>query len=232
VGAVFIGAYVYIVGASPSLERAAIMYAAGSLAILFALPCPPARSLALAFIVQLAAKPASGDSVSFVLSYLALAGILSAGEWAAALARGRIPALIASPLSASAGAFLATFAYTAVCFGEVRPVGIVCGLVMVPLTTVFMVLSMIYLAAVFLLPFLCHPLAFALDKLYWLLDTIVSFASKAPFVSVPPESAPQLAAVALNMAAVAGLYAAYRVVEGRRREFRVYPTLTLSQNVT
>jgi competence protein ComEC len=184
-GTCFIAVYVYIVGAQASLCRAAIMYALGAAAVVFALPVKPFLLLAFSFIIQLAVFPASGDSLSFILSYLALAGILIGTEHIAGIFRGWIPSFILSPLAASLSAFLATMAVSALFFGELRFVGIAAGLAMVPLTTFFMLGSMAYLA-LGLIPLVKTLLSCPLGWLYVILERISFLAAKVPPFAFPP----------------------------------------------
>ncbi|MDR2103056.1 MAG: ComEC/Rec2 family competence protein [Treponema sp.] len=183
VGAVFILLYVLLVGPQPSLVRAAIMYLLGTLTVLKALPRRAFELLALAFLLQILLDPPSGYSLSFVLSYLALAGILILGEIILDLLRGILPQSLAQSLAASLGAFIATWAFTASSFGVLRPVGILAGLFIVPLTTLFMALSLGALFLDFLAPFLTGPvdiLRFSLSLLYGILERLVSFAGRVP----------------------------------------------------
>ncbi|MDR2028999.1 MAG: ComEC/Rec2 family competence protein [Treponema sp.] len=179
-GAVFVLAYVYLVGAQASLERAAIMYLLGTAALLGVLPRRPAFLLGLAFLIQLALRPASGDSLSFILSYLALGGILFIGQALHDLIRGPVPEVLAGPLSASLGAYTATSAVSAAGFGVVRPIGIAAGLIIVPLTTLFMIGTLAWLALEPLIPVLARPVAAALSLVYALLGRLVSLAALVP----------------------------------------------------
>jgi competence protein ComEC len=179
-GAVFILLYVFLVGAQPSLGRAALMYVLGTLAILGALPKSPGLLLGLAFLIQCILRPESGLSVSFILSYAALGGILSAGEAIREIFRGKIPELLLQPLAASLGAFLLTAGLTAVFFGSLRPVGMAAGLILVPLTSLFMIAALIWLALGFVLPPLAPLLGRGLSLLYGLMDDLVSLAAAAP----------------------------------------------------
>jgi competence protein ComEC len=183
-GAVFILLYAGLVGSQPSLERAVLMYLLGTLAVLGAFPRRPAVLLALAFVIQICRNPASGDSLSFILSYLALAGILSLSGAVHGLLGGITPDALSMPLSASVGAFIATAGVSAAFFGVLRPVGIAAGLVIVPLTTVFMILAMAYLGAAFLLPPLAAPLGSVLSFLYAALSRIADLAGRVPGLEV------------------------------------------------
>ncbi|MDR0998188.1 MAG: ComEC/Rec2 family competence protein [Treponema sp.] len=186
-GAVFIILYVFLVGPQPSLLRAAVMYLIGAFAVFRSLKREPLSFLNLAFIVQILLWPESGTSISFILSYLALWGILRAGPLFRRLFRGMIPESLLEPLSASLGAFLATGAVTAAFFGVLRPVGIVAGLLIVPLTTLFMTGSLVWLVSGFVpVPgSLGRLLAGILSFLYRVLEQIVSAASRAPGFTSP-----------------------------------------------
>ncbi|MDR3123166.1 MAG: ComEC/Rec2 family competence protein [Treponema sp.] len=182
VGAVLILLYVSLIGVQPSLERSAIMYLLGAAAVLGFLPRHSLSLLAMAFVIQIALRPSAGTSLSFTLSYLALAGILTVGEFLHGLLRGRLPEFLASPLAASLGAYLATQAVAAG-FGVVRPVGVLAGLVVVPLTTVFMIAVIAALPLSFIAPFLMRYLDMALTLFYALLDRVVSLAALIPGIA-------------------------------------------------
>jgi len=168
----------------PSLNRAAMMYILGVLTILFGLPKKPMAILSLSFIIQIIATPQAGNSISFILSYLALIGILIIGKALYSLFAGRSPDFLLQPLAMSCGAFLATAGVCGSVFGLLAPVGILTGLVMVPLTTVFMVGSIIWLALDFLsLSALLEP---PLSLLYRLMETIAGVSGKIPGISTIP----------------------------------------------
>ena len=185
VGAAFILVYVFVAGSQPSLVRAAIMYLIGTFALLGFLKGKPLSLLCLAFIIQLLLQGDTGISLSFMLSYLALLGILTLGVALQSLFRGRLPDIIAGGLSASIGAFIFTAPVVTFYFGSLRPVGIVAGLLLAPISSVFMIFSLAAMAVSFL-PFpLWDALDFALTQIYRILESIVSIASHVPGFSVP-----------------------------------------------
>jgi len=181
VGALIICLYCLIVGPMPSLNRAALMYLLGVLTILGALPKEPMSILALSFLIQIVVTPAAGNSLSFILSYSALAGILVIGQPLYSLFAGKAPDFLLQPLSASCGAFLATAGITGFSFGIIVPMGIITGLFLVPLTTVFMIGSMIWLALdiISISGFLSAPLSL----LYRLMEKIVTLAGSIPGIT-------------------------------------------------
>jgi competence protein ComEC len=179
-GAVIIVAYYFIVGPQPSLNRAILMYLLGVLAVLGMLKKDALSLLGMAFLLQLAVTPEAGFSVSFMLSYLALAGIIIIGASLNTVFKGTIPSFILSPISVSMGAFIATAGVSAWFFGVLRPVGIIAGLVIAPLITVFMLGSMAWLCLDFVLPSFSFLLSRPLSLLYVLMEKIVAIAGYVP----------------------------------------------------
>ena len=99
--------------------------------------------------------------------------------------RGKIPALLAGGLSASTGAFLATAAVVSLFFGVLRPVGILAGLLLMPLATVFMIGALGNLALSFIAPALAGPPGRLLSLLAGVQNSLVSLAARAPGLPVP-----------------------------------------------
>ncbi|MDR1900540.1 MAG: ComEC/Rec2 family competence protein [Treponema sp.] len=198
-GAVFILLYVFLIGAQPSLERAAIMYLLGTLAVLGTLRREPLNLLGLSFLLQIIIRPQSALSISFILSYLALAGILVTGESLAGIFRGKIPPVVLKPLAASAGAFIATAPVSVFFFGILRPVGIIAGLIVVPLTGLFMILSMLWFGLGLAFPALAGPPGLALSLLYEILSRLVSLAARFPPLSGVGTAPAALVSVVLSV---------------------------------
>jgi competence protein ComEC len=180
-GALIICLYCFITGPMPSLNRAAIMYLIGVLAVLGALPKNTMSILALSFLIQIVISPASGNSISFILSYLAMLGILIVGKALSSLLAGKVPDFVLQPLAISCGAFLATAGVCYSIFGYIAPAGIIAGLVIVPATTVFMIGSLIWL--VLDLVSLSGILNAPLYLLYLLMEKTASVAGKAPAIN-------------------------------------------------
>ncbi|MDR0495624.1 MAG: ComEC/Rec2 family competence protein [Treponema sp.] len=185
-GTLIILAYCYIVGPLPSLNRAALMYLLGVCAVLGMLKKDPLLLLCMAFLIQLALTPGAGFSLSFILSYLALAGILIIGEPLNGIFRGRVPSVLLLSLSASLGAFIATAGVTAWFFGTLRPVGMIASIILTPLTTVFMIGSMAWLVLNLIAPPLSVLLGYPLSLLYRLMEKTSFAAAKIPGITAPP----------------------------------------------
>ncbi|MDR2143563.1 MAG: ComEC/Rec2 family competence protein [Treponema sp.] len=205
-GLLFIAVFVFIVGPLPSLVRAAIMYAIGVWAILSDMPKFTVVFLGAAFLIQIAFDPASGLSLSFMLSYAALAGLLLLGEKFSFLMRGRSSPVKA--LAASLGAFVAAAPFAAAFFGELRPGGIISGLVVVPLTSLFMAASLLFLACGGFFP----PAAI---KILSVLELVIAKTVSAAAL-IPGVKAPFFPALALSLSVAALVFFA----EKRLRLYR------------
>jgi len=183
-GSALIILYCILVGPMPSLNRSALMYILGVIAILGALPKNSMSILSLSFLIQIIITPADGNTLSFILSYSALLGILITGQAFSFLLSGKIPNFILQPLSLSVGAFLATAGICSYTFGFISPAGIFADLLIVPLTTVFMIGSIIWLFLDFFsFSFL---LSLPLSLLYRLMESIASVTGNLPGISASP----------------------------------------------
>ena len=184
VGALFILFYVFLIGAQASLVRSAIMYLIGAFSIWSMVKGKSLSLLAMAFIVQLIFQGGGGESLSFILSYLALAGILVLGKSFRSLLQGRLPDIISGSLSASLGAFIMTAPVVAFCFGSLKPVGILAGIVIAPLSSIFMVLSLAALAVSFFSAPLWNFFDFILTQVYRFLELVVNSTGRVPGLTV------------------------------------------------
>jgi competence protein ComEC len=162
------------------------MYLLGVSSVLGMLKKDAFLLLCMAFLIQLIFTPQAGFSISFILSYLALAGLLIIGNAVNYVFLGKIPAFILQPLSVSLGAFIATACISAWFFGTLRPVGIAAGLVITPLTTLFMILSIVWLGLDLVLPVLSNLLAKAISMLYRILEIFAELAGHVPGIEVNP----------------------------------------------
>lgn len=185
VGAVFIVFYIFVAGSQASLVRSGIMYLIGTFAIWGLLKGKALSLLCMAFVIQLLFQSNSGTSLSFILSYLALAGILTLGESLRKLFRGRLPEIISGSFSASLGAFIFTAPVVAYYFGSLKPIGILAGLIIVPLSSLFMVIALAALAASFLPLPLWNLFDILLTGVYRLLEITVHMAGRFPGLTVP-----------------------------------------------
>jgi competence protein ComEC len=182
-GAVFILGYVFIIGSQPSLVRSVIMYLIGTFSLWGLLKGKPISLLCMAFIIQLLFQSEAGTSVSFILSYLALAGILTLGQTLHGLFRGRLPEILSGGLSASLGAFIVTAPVVVLYFGSLRPIGILAGLIIAPLSSLFMVIALAALVMRFLPLPLWDLLDIVLSWFYRIMEYLVSLAGFVPGIT-------------------------------------------------
>ena len=182
--AVIIIMYCVLVGPMPSLNRAALMYVLGAAAVIGFLPKSSISVLSLSFLIQLFLTPEAGSSLSFILSYVALLGIIITGDSLFSLFAGKVPDFLLQPLSLSCGVFLATAGICGFTFGRLAPVGIAAGLVIVPLTTVFICGSLVWIVLNF--PPFSAMFDFPMTLLYRIMDFIASVAGNAPAISANP----------------------------------------------
>ena len=179
-GAIFVILYVFIAGSQPSLVRSAIMYLIGTVSLWGFLKAKPFSLLCMAFIIQIVFQSETGMTLSFILSYLALAGILTLGNTFHAIFRGRLPGIVSGSLSASLGAFIITAPVVVLCFGSLWPIGIVVGLLIAPLSALFMVLALIALIVSFLPIPVWFVMDFLLVQVYRFMEFLVMLGGRVP----------------------------------------------------
>ena len=184
IGALFIIVYVFIAGSQPSLVRSAIMYLIGTFMLWGFLNTKPISLLFMAFIIQLIFQSDTGVSLSFILSYLALLGILTLGMDIWSIFRGRLPEIINGGLSASLGAFIITSPVVVLYFGTIRPIGIIAGLILAPISSLFMIFSLAALISGFLPLPIWNIFNWILSLLYNLIKFLISLARAAPGLSI------------------------------------------------
>ncbi|MDR2510413.1 MAG: ComEC/Rec2 family competence protein [Spirochaetaceae bacterium] len=222
-GSIVILAYIYLVGPQSSLVRASISYILMAFTIIFSRKAVPLNILALSFLIQILIDGPAGSTLSFMLSYLALAGIILLGGRIAGLLRGFLPDFLYGAVAASLGAFLATMSISAAFFGEIRVAGIAAGLVMVPLTTFFMIGAIIYLGVQLVIPpagALILPLFdIVLSLLYDLLGIISRIAGGLPALTINNKPA---FVVIFSLLPFALIYLFSRLLELRNKLERFY----------
>ena len=134
--------YVWMVGPRPSLMRALLLAVFGALFMLRDRRVGIGNLLAYVFLVMVAVQPASAASLSFQLSFSALAGIVLLSPRIERLLSGRLPRGVSVPLSAALGAQAATTPILAESIGTLHFIGIPASLVVVPLVTLFLYLGL------------------------------------------------------------------------------------------
>lgn len=138
VGAVFVVVYIFVVGMRASLVRAGMMYLLFGYASTRGRPVKPINVLALSFTLQTVLAPETVFTLSFQLSYLALAGILTVGRRLHQVLSPLLTPLFSMPIAASMGAQLLTLPLLIIHFGVFYPIGTIAGVVISPVVTAFM----------------------------------------------------------------------------------------------
>ncbi|MCK5196713.1 MAG: ComEC/Rec2 family competence protein [Spirochaetales bacterium] len=129
--------YVFLVDAGPSLTRAVILFSLIGFLNLSGQKTDIFHILSICFLIQILLVPDSAYMLSFQLSYLALGGIILGSGKINRMFPGIIPGGIRGVLSASISAQFFTAPLVMYYFGVIYPVGIISGIILVPIVTLF-----------------------------------------------------------------------------------------------
>jgi len=176
--------YVFLTDAGSSLTRAAIFFVLLGFFVLIGIRLDIFHLLIFCFFIQIFKDPESSYNLSFQLSYLAISGIILFSEKINYKMPGIIPPVIRSVLSASIAAQIFTAPLVLYYFGVIYPVGIVSGIFLVPLVTIF-----IWTGIIVLLPlpwFMQKILFWIMDIIYMLIKSSADFFSQFPFLVLKP----------------------------------------------
>ena len=178
---IFMCAFIWFAGASPSLVRAFLCVFVALIARFLFIELSEKGSfdcLCAAFIVQTAFLHTDIYSAAFMLSYAAIAGILLISPLVRPFLCSFLPQKFAESASATAGAWLATSPLTAVLFGHIAPVGLISSIIVTPLASVFFIAGCIGVFFCLILPFLLYPLNGIMHVLYAALKYAVLFFAR------------------------------------------------------
>lgn len=182
---IFVLAFVWFAGISPSLFRAL-------LCSLFMLAASKANCknidaltvLCCVFLIHIVIYPQNMSEAAFMLSYGALAGILTVTEL---IKRKFYPVFtpsVAESLTASIGAQTFTFPVSIRLFGEIMPVGIAASVIVSPLVTFFLTFSLICIIICAVFPFMVPVAGRLLNILYGIIDFSVGVFAKCPTIKL------------------------------------------------
>ena len=179
--------YLGIAGFTPSLVRAFVMFGLSGVLLSFRLRAQPIEVLGYAFVVLAVVMPGEADSLSFLLSFLALLGIFTLGQRIDQLFQGKVPGIFRTPLSASIGAQWATAFLVFPVFGVLYPVGIIATLLLTPLITLFLWGGLVSMPLLlFSAP--SYIIRRIMEFIYLALRSIASLSSKVPGVVLPSKA--------------------------------------------
>lgn len=173
--------FVWFAGLSPSLFRAML-----SSIMVFVNSAMRMRRfkgmtvLSATFLVHLMIFPEHLKSPAFMLSYGALAGIMSIGQLLKFFLGRTFFPKIASSLSESTGAQIFTAPVTLSLFGKLMPVGIIASIIVSPLVILFLYAGLFGTLICLVLPFLDGAFSAIMNAIYTILKEMVLFFAKAP----------------------------------------------------
>ncbi len=174
-----IAVYLFIAGFTPSLVRGAILYGVVTLYKLKQIRVYLFHILVITFGVQVVLFPNAPYELAFQLSYLALGGILLFSTSITPYLL-RLPSYIRSGIAGGISAQLTTVPLVLITFGSWYPIGIISGIILVPLITLFIWigLCMIFLPSGGVL----QVSSLGMDYLYRLIIVVAQWSSLAPGV--------------------------------------------------
>lgn len=173
--------FVWFAGLSPSLLRALIT----SLILFFAAvfkvnSAGSLEILAATFLIHAALKPEHLYTSAFMLSYGALAGIMTLGRIFKPFLSKFIFPKFSAALADSAGAQLFTFPIAAKMFGAFMPVGIIAAVAVNPIVTFFLYCGLFGIVLCLFLPFLNGPFSVIMNAVYFIIEKTVLFFARVP----------------------------------------------------
>ena len=172
--------FVWFAGIAPSLTRAMISTIIIFIAAKLNLKLKIIDVLCLSFLIQLSLYPQDSSSISFILSYLALFGILTVGTYIKPFLTNFLGTTLSSSLSSSIGAVLVTIPVCAVIWGYITPIGIISTIFISPLVTFFLIFGLISVIICLIFPFFTYPLGTILQIVYYLIDNVATLFAKVP----------------------------------------------------
>jgi ComEC/Rec2-related protein len=210
--------YQILAGFMPSLLRATVMIMLAGAGFLLDRDAEPLNLLALSGVFVLLVSPWQAFSLSFQLSYLALAGILAVGPVFQRLLESHVPRVVLAPLTMSLGAQIATFPLIVARFGVYYPSGLVAALILVPLTTAVLWGTLGWLA-VFVIPWpALHDFgARGFSILYEAIHRTASVLGSLPGITVAPSSIPWAVALSAGLTAALAMAVPARLSPLRAR---------------
>ncbi len=175
--------FLFFAGYSPSLFRACLFSLALAAVRRVGFPVRFLPVLACVFCLHVLLKPADIYSVSFQLSYLATAGIFSAGEFFKEILRGILPDKLLPSVSVSLGAQFAVFPVTMSVFKMFAPAGIIAGLCLSIPVSFFLISGFCCVLLSSLFPIMYGFCGFFITLQYDLIYNTARFFSEFPLLT-------------------------------------------------
>lgn len=200
--------FVFFAGFSPSLLRS-LLFALAAAAVRragFRIRMLPV--LAFVFLLHILLKPEDFYSLSFQLSYLATAGIFSAGIFFREVLDGVLPEKAVSALSVSLGAQAAVFPLSMSVFGMFAAAGIPAGLVLSFPSSFFLLSGIVCLFLSWLVPFFANFCGLFLHIQYEAICCVTAWFAGFPALHAGENTLPQplLPCILLLLSVCAGFW--------------------------
>lgn len=201
--------YLTFVGFTPSLLRSVFMYITAICIKMRRMKLSVFRILIISYYITIVFVPEDFYSLSFKLSYLALAGIVTIGEEIKNLPLiNQSPIFIQMPISASIAAMIATTPICFPLFGSLYPIGIIASVLLTPVITIFIWSGLLSL----LFPKLLFIVNYIEDFIYFLL----SYFSNSPVIDNSFLISPFITLIAMVIPVILVLIKLYRRVNAGR----------------
>ena len=176
--------FLIFAGASPSLIRAFCMLTIIAIAKLLYVEVDLLGVLCFTFSFHLMMFPEDGLTLSFMLSYSALFGILSCGDVIFKFLNPFVPDGLNGSLSASLGATFFTTPIIAFSIKQVAFIGVISTCIISPLISIFLILGIIFTFMSLIFSSLYDILGLILNIFYELIIRIVFFFANFPLLKV------------------------------------------------
>lgn len=167
--------FVWFAGAAPSLNRALGMALILILGKSLGVRISVFSAMSFMFLIHLLIKPNEAVALSFLLSYGALAGILTFGEALNTIGQGKVPDGILTSFSASFGAQAFTLPIIAFTIKRVTLIGLLSSSIVSPLIGWFLVMGLFFVFASMVVWNFAQIFGIILNWFYDVIMLIVNF---------------------------------------------------------
>ena len=184
ISSVLIFIYTFLVGAEPSVLRGSIMFALVAIGRLSGRPVSPLNSLAISFFIQTIFFPETVYQWAFILSFLAMIGLIVLSPSFDFLLLPYIGKSLSSAFSASLGAVIATFPFCITAFKILYPGGILIATIAGPVAQLFLWAGFFSVISVSIFPILLKPVSFIMDIIWRCLIALLKTGANIPSISI------------------------------------------------
>jgi competence protein ComEC len=170
--------FVFIAGTQPSLVRALLFIYIKSICSFYGINCKKGAIFYLSICIHILIQPLMAFSVSFLLSYSAVFGIMYISPYILELFNNKKSHRISESLSVSAGAQIGTIPFQFLLFEYFSLIGIFSSFVAVPLISLFFILGIFAIIIILIFPESLIFFKTILSFLYEVIVAVVRFFSR------------------------------------------------------